>query len=166
MKYLDENGLLYVIQKIKTWLNGKSPIGHKHTISEITDYTAYELPTASATVKGGIKVGAGLEVQNGVLNATGGGTADAVDWVNVTNKPTSLSSFTNDSGYQTESQVNAKIEEVIGSAPEALNTLKELSDALGGDEDFANTMATELGKKANSKDIIAITNAEIDTICS
>jgi hypothetical protein len=31
---------------------------------------------------GGIKVGAGLEVnpETGVLNATGGGTADSVDW--------------------------------------------------------------------------------------
>lgn len=166
MKYLDENGLLYVIQKIKTWLTGKSDTGHKHTISEITDYKAYELPTASETVKGGIKVGAGLEIKNGVLNATGGGTADAVEWSNVTNKPTSLSSFTNDSGYQTASDVNAKIQEVVGTAPETLNTLKEISDALGNDENFASTITTELGKKANSADIISITNAEIDTICS
>ena len=166
MKYLDENGLLYVIQKIKTWLTGKTDIGHKHVISDITDYQEYELPTASETVKGGIKVGAGLEVKNGVLNATGGGTADAVDWSNVTNKPTALSSFSNDTGYQTESDVNAKIQEVVGSAPEALNTLKEISDALGNDKDFASTITTELGKKANSSDIIPITNAEIDTICS
>lgn len=48
----------------------------------------YQLPVASDTVLGGIKVGAGLEVdQDGRLNATGGGTADAVDWKNVQNKP-------------------------------------------------------------------------------
>lgn len=166
MKYLDENGLLYVIQKVKTWLTGKSDTGHKHTISEITDYKAYELPTASSTVKGGIKVGAGLEINDGVLNATGGGTADAVDWSNVTNKPTSLSSFSNDAGYQTASDVNAKIQEVVGSAPETLDTLKEISDALGNDKNFAGTITTELGKKVNSTDIVSITNAEIDTICS
>lgn len=47
----------------------------------------YTLPTASDTVKGGIKVGAGLTMNGEVLSATGGGTADAVDWSNVTNKP-------------------------------------------------------------------------------
>lgn len=47
----------------------------------------YTLPTASKTVKGGIKVGAGLTMNGEVLSATGGGTADAVDWSNVTNKP-------------------------------------------------------------------------------
>ena len=112
MKYLNENGLLYLVQKIKTWLNGKANSSHTHTKSEITDYTDYELPTASAETKGGIKVGSGLAINNGVLSATGGGTADSVDWSNVQNKPTKLSDFTNDgdgttgSAFATESYVN------------------------------------------------------------
>ena len=111
MKYLDENGLLYLVQKIKTWLNGKANSSHTHTKSEITDYTEYELPTASANTKGGIKVGAGLAINDGVLSATGGGTADSVDWSNVQNRPTKLSDFTNDgdgtsgSRFATESYV-------------------------------------------------------------
>ena len=40
----------------------------------------YELPVASATALGGVKVGSGLSITNGVLSATGGGTADSVDW--------------------------------------------------------------------------------------
>lgn len=52
--------------------------------------TEYELPTASESVLGGVKVGAGLSISNGVLSATGGGTADAVEWANVLNKPSSL----------------------------------------------------------------------------
>jgi len=50
---------------------------------------SYTLPTASADTLGGIKVGAGLEINpgTGVLSATGGGTADAVDWANITSKP-------------------------------------------------------------------------------
>ena len=49
----------------------------------------YELPIATNNRLGGIKVGAGLEVnpETGVLNATGGGTADSVDWQNITSKP-------------------------------------------------------------------------------
>lgn len=47
-----------------------------------------KLPIASAGTLGGVKVGAGLAINNGVLSATGGGTADAVEWNNVLNKPT------------------------------------------------------------------------------
>lgn len=58
---------------------------------------AYILPKASATELGGIKVGAGLNIsEEGTLSATGGGTADAVEWANVIDKPTKLSQFTND----------------------------------------------------------------------
>ena len=49
---------------------------------------AYELPTASATTLGGVKVGSGLYITNGVLSATGGGgVADSVEWDKVQNKP-------------------------------------------------------------------------------
>lgn len=49
--------------------------------------------------------------------------------------------------------VNARIQEVVAAAPEALDTLKELADALGNDPDFAGTVTTELAKKANSIDV-------------
>lgn len=48
---------------------------------------AYELPTASTTTLGGVKVGSGLSITNGVLSATGGGVADSVEWDKVQNKP-------------------------------------------------------------------------------
>lgn len=50
----------------------------------------YTLPVASTSTLGGIKVGAGLAISEGVLSATGGGVADAVDWSNVQNKPEGL----------------------------------------------------------------------------
>ena len=53
-----------------------------------------ELPIASTTQLGGVKVGAGLSVtENGILSATGGGTADAVEWNNVLDKPTTISGY-------------------------------------------------------------------------
>ena len=49
---------------------------------------------ATTTTLGGIKVGAGLAIDNnGVLNATGGGVADSVDWSNVQNKPTTIAGY-------------------------------------------------------------------------
>jgi hypothetical protein len=54
--------------------------------------TKYSLPTASATTLGGVKVGSGLAISNGVLSATGGGKADSVAWDNVTGKPSWIGS--------------------------------------------------------------------------
>lgn len=38
-----------------------------------------------------------------------------------------------------------KVSEIVNSAPEILNTLKELADALNGDADFAATVAQQIG---------------------
>ena len=49
----------------------------------------YNLPIANQTTLGGIKVGAGLSITaDGILSATGGGTADSVNWENVVGRPT------------------------------------------------------------------------------
>ena len=42
------------------------------------------------------------------------------------------------------------IADLVGSAPVVLDTLKELADALGGDENFATTIASRLGEIENS----------------
>lgn len=49
-----------------------------------------------------------------------------------------------------DTEVDSRIEAVIGTAPAALDTLGELSDALGDDADFAGTMTTALAGKASS----------------
>lgn len=48
----------------------------------------------------------------------------------------------------TVTDVDNKIKEVVGTAPEALNTLKEIGDALGNDANFAGTMTNQLAGKA------------------
>ena len=52
--------------------------------------TTYRLPTASATTLGGVKVGSGLAISNGVLSATGGGN-DFTDTKNTTGSTNSSS---------------------------------------------------------------------------
>lgn len=69
--------------------------------TKLDGLTNYSLPIASVSTLGGVKVGAGLTINNGVLSATGGGTADSVDWSNVQNKPTKLSEFKNDTNFIT-----------------------------------------------------------------
>ena len=53
------------------------------------------------------------------------------------------------SGYATETYVQQQLEALVGGAPEALDTLKELSAALGDDANFASTMVQELAKKVD-----------------
>ena len=45
----------------------------------------------------------------------------------------------------TEGSIKKAVADVVDLAPEALDTLKELSDALGNDENYAATIATQLG---------------------
>ena len=52
-------------------------------------------------------------------------------------------------GYATQEYVQGQIEALVDGAPEALNTLKELSAALGDDANFASTMVQELAKKVD-----------------
>ena len=57
---------------------------------------------------------------------------------------TKVSQLINDSGYQTEADLQAAIEKIIGEAPEVLDTLKEIADALGNDPNFATTITKKL----------------------
>lgn len=57
--------------------------------SDLTNDSNFVSNTSYATASTGgvVKVGSGLSIANGVLSTTGGGTADAVEWTNVLNKP-------------------------------------------------------------------------------
>lgn len=96
------------------------------------------------------------------------GTADkalSVEWNNVANKTvasntadglmsstdkTNLTNLVNNTnGYQTASQVQQSIANVVGSAPDALDTLYELAEALDNDPNFATTITNYIGQKAD-----------------
>lgn len=57
---------------------------------------------------------------------------------------TKVSELLNDAGYQTEADLNAAIEKIIGEAPEVLDTLEEIAKALGDDPNFATTITKKL----------------------
>ena len=49
--------------------------------------------------------------------------------------------------YYTDARVQAKIDAVVGAAPNTLDTLEEIADALGDDENFSTTMTNSLAGK-------------------
>ena len=121
------------------------------------------MPYATASVVGGIKVGTGLSITNGVLSATGsvgfneaGNYAPTGTWA-FTQAPTvggvvvSLNGHTHDDRYFTESEttsaISSAIAALVDSAPGTLDTLHELATALGDDPNFATTVSTALGNR-------------------
>ncbi|RQV39115.1 hypothetical protein DF027_21240 [Burkholderia cenocepacia] len=75
-------------------------------------------------------------------------------------KVTSAANARMDSGdantlASSKSYTDDKIAGLIGGAPETLNTLKELADALGDDKDYAAHVTAELGLKAYTTDVDA-----------
>lgn len=66
----------------------------------------------------------------------------------------------NKADVMTPEQVDQRIQTLIGAAPATLDTLAEIAEALGNDPDFAATMTTELGKKANKLDVYDKTTAD------
>lgn len=146
-KFLDNNGLLYFWQKIvnafvkkdgsKVLSDNNYTTAEKEKLAGLNNYT---LPKATTTTLGGIKAGAGVEVtEDGTLNATGGGTADAVDWSNVQNKPTKLSDFMNDSGFQTASDVQG----AINTATEGLATEEYVNSKVSTVYKYKGSVANE-----------------------
>ena len=191
-KFLDNNGLLYFWQKIvnafvkkdgsKVLSDNNYTTAEKEKLAGLNNYT---LPKATTTTLGGVKAGAGVEVtEDGTLNATGGGTADSVDWSNVQNKPTNLSQFTNDSGFQTANDVQSAINSAVSSAykykgsvanQEALPQSPEVGDVYNLEDTGANVawdgekwdnlgMTIDLSGYVQEDDLVAITNQEIDAI--
>ena len=65
-----------------------------------TGANKYTLPTASASVLGGVKIGANITITDGVISVA------SLDWANINGKPTKVSEFTNDSGFITAAVSN------------------------------------------------------------
>lgn len=198
--YLDKDGLLYLWTLLKNKFvaqDGDKVLSdnnfsdtYKNKLDGIEEgANNYTLPTASAETLGGIKVGAGLAISDGVLSATGGGTADSVDWSNVQNKPTTISGYgitdanisgqtvtlgsnsvtvptnnnelTNGAGYQTASDVSS----AITSATSNLVTTSAMTSAISSaTSDMATqTYVTEQIANINKKQVVTSTSEMTDS---
>ena len=55
--------------------------------------------------------------------------------------------------YATVEYIDGRVANLVNSAPETLDTLNELANALGNDPNFATTVSTQIGQKANKTDV-------------
>lgn len=97
-----------------------------------------------------------LQIVTPIVTSVNGKTGD----VTVATKTSELE---NDSEFATTGYVDTKVAGIVDSAPETLDTLNELSAALGNDPNFATTVATQIGSKADKShahNIADVTNLQ------
>jgi hypothetical protein len=92
--------------------------------------------------------------------------ATSGDYDDLTNKPNIFSGNYDDlsnkptipsiTGLASETYVNNKVSDLVNGATSTLDTLKELADALGNDQNFATTVTNSLANKANVVDLSAV----------
>lgn len=116
----------------------------------------YTLPTASDTVKGGIKVGTGLTMNGEVLSATGGGMADSVEWDNVLSKPEFATVAT--SGAYNDLTGRPSLATVATSGSYADLSNKPTIPTVDVTKSYVDT---QLATKANASNVY--TKAEVDS---
>ncbi|MGG5969808.1 phage tail protein, partial [Salmonella enterica] len=83
----------------------------------------------------------------------------------LTGTPTAPTPETTAAGIEiaTAAFVAAKVAQLVGSAPEALDTLKELADALGNDPNFATTITNMIaGKQPLDNTLTALSGKSVD----
>jgi len=103
--------------------------------------STYVLPTASTTVKGGVKVdGTSITIDaNGVISVGSDVGIPMEEFIN----------YLNDNNYTTTGYVNTQINNLINGAPGALNSLQELAAAIANNPNFATDLTTALSDKLN-----------------
>ncbi|EIX5047561.1 prophage tail fiber N-terminal domain-containing protein [Salmonella enterica subsp. enterica serovar Reading] len=132
------------------------------------------LEDASLTKKGIVKLSSATDSDSEALAATpkavktvmGEVQAKApLDSPALTGTPTAPTPETTAAGIEiaTAAFVAAKVAQLVGSAPEALDTLKELADALGNDPNFATTITNMIaGKQPLDETLTALSGKSVD----
>ncbi|ECG3341887.1 shikimate transporter [Salmonella enterica subsp. enterica serovar Kambole] len=132
------------------------------------------LEDASLTKKGIVKLSSATDSDSEALAATPKAVHAVMDEVQtkapldspaLTGTPTAPTPETTAAGIEiaTAAFVAAKVAQLVGSAPEALDTLKELADALGNDPNFATTITNMIaGKQPLDDTLTALSGKSVD----
>lgn len=132
------------------------------------------LEDASLTKKGIVKLSSATDSVSEALAATPKAvktvmgevqTKAPLDSPALTGTPTAPTPETTAAGIEiaTAAFVAAKVAQLVGSAPETLDTLKELADALGNDPNFATTVLNKLaGKQPLDDTLTALSGKSVD----
>ena len=147
---------------VKNSISNLSSQGHKHNASEITAMTGYVKQSSvtaistSDTLNVAIgKLEKALDNKSNVHSHPYKADSWLPTWSEIQGKP-SLETPTGAQAKATaalnsaKSYADSKVASLINSAPETLDTLQELANALGNDANFATTITNKIGTKADT----------------
>lgn len=70
------------------------------------------------------------------------------------------------SADKTVTAIQTAIDDLVGGAPEALDTLNELAEALGNDENLVQTMITQINNRVRFDELQVLTTEQQLTACT
>ena len=166
-KFVDSAGLKIALQKVKSEIDTTkaSILAQKATATTLgvvmpgTNMTVgtdgkLNVATGSTTALGVLKVGSNLACTSGTVSvATGSTTALGVLKVGSNLTCTSGTVAVDTTKVALKTDINTAITNLIGGAPETLDTLQEIADALGQDANLSATLTASIATKANSADV-------------
>lgn len=152
------------LQQLKTSVQTKDN-EHTTAINDLT--TALNAEVSRSTTKD-TEIDAKLDIINGdstVIGSISHSLADSKHYTDdeISKLKTSVSGDVENSlkNYATKAEVDSRIETLIGTAPEALDTLGEIADKLNDNSDVITAINGVLAGKANQSDVY--TKNEVDT---
>lgn len=162
--------------EIDTAIAGKSPTGHKHTKSDITDFPTLGTASSKDVASTGNASATQVVMGNDSRLTDARKASDVQAWAKAENKPSytklevGLGNVDNTSdtnkpvstAQQTAidtAYVNAnkytdkKVADLIGTAPETMDTLEEVAAAIQENKDVEKALNEAIGKKANQTEL-------------
>jgi len=129
----------------ETWITFEGGVTSVNGQTGAVTLTIPDAVTESTVAGWGFTKNTGtLTTETQLSKGTAIGTGNAVTDINVSNHQITL---VKGATYATQSDIDTSIANLVDSAPATLDTLNELATALGNDENFATTVATQIGEK-------------------
>lgn len=169
-KALDLTGLTYYNTKLNEKLDEKFVEKDGEKVLSENDFTTalkdkldglsnYTLPTASADVKGGVKVGAGLKIAEDTLSAT------AQSWDQITGKPEQFTPSTHTHKSTEVTDLDTTIQKAIaGSTHLTRQIVENLEGVEAPSENVVYMVKKTAGKDKNAYDEYMYIESEFELI--
>lgn len=176
MPVLFYDGVDHMIEKITTLIKEKANNFHKHTKNDITDFPTLGTASSKDVASSGNASATQVVMGNDTRLSDARKSSDVHDWAKASTKPSytksevGLANVDNtsdtskpvstaqqtaiDAAYTNANKyTDKKIADLIGSAPETMDTLEEVAAAIQENKDVETALNEAIGKKANQTEL-------------
>ena len=176
MSALFYDGVDHMIEKITTLIKGKANNSHKHTKNDITDFPTLGTASSKDVASSGNASATQVVIGNDTRLSDARKASDVYAWAKASSKPSytkseiGLGNVDNtsdtskpvstaqqtaiDTAYANANKyTDKKVADLIGSAPETMDTLEEVAAAIQENKDVETALNEAIGKKANQTEL-------------